>query len=67
MLLRAQILKTAFSKKRIDRYIEVDKLTKRSFQTNMEFLQFMKCAPTPPELVLELVLTHPELTRAEPS
>ena len=38
-----QILQTAFSKKRIDRFIDVDKLTKRSFQTNMEFLQFMKC------------------------
>jgi len=38
-----KILQTAFSKKKIDRYIEVDKLTKRSFQTNMEFLQFMKC------------------------
>merc|ERR1719160_2269202 len=38
-----KILQTAFSKKRIDRYIDVDKLTKRSFQTNMEFLQFMKC------------------------
>ena len=51
-----KILQTAFSKKRIDRFIDVDKLTKRSFQTNMEFLQFMKCywdmhAPngTPPE------------------
>lgn len=39
----AQILQTAFSKKKIDRYIDVDKLSKRSFQTNMEFLQFMKC------------------------
>ena len=38
-----KILQTAFSKKKIDRYIEVDKLTKRSFQYNMEFLQFMKC------------------------
>ena len=38
-----KILQTAFSKKRIDRFIDVDKLTKRSFQTNMEFLQFMKC------------------------
>ena len=39
---RVQILQTAFSKKKIDRYIEVDKLTKRSFQFNMEFLQFMR-------------------------
>ena len=38
-----KILQTAFSKKKIDRYIDVDKLTKKSFQTNMEFLQFMKC------------------------
>merc|ERR1719161_2090025 len=38
-----KILQTAFSKKRVDRYIDVDKLSKRSFQTNMEFLQFMKC------------------------
>ena len=37
-----KILQTAFSKKKIDRYIEVDKLTKRSFQFNMEFLQFMR-------------------------
>ena len=37
-----KILQNAFSKKKIDRYIEVDKLTKRSFQFNMEFLQFMK-------------------------
>lgn len=36
-------LQKAFSKKKIDRYIDVDKLSKRSFQTNMEFLQFMKC------------------------
>jgi len=32
-----------FTKKKIDRYIEVDKLIKRSFQYNMEFLQYMKC------------------------
>jgi len=38
-----KILQTAFSKKKIDRYIDVDKLSKRSFQFNMEFLQFMKC------------------------
>ena len=38
-----KILQTAFSKKRIDRAIEIDKLSKKSFQTNMEFLQFMKC------------------------
>ena len=38
-----KLLQTAFNKKKIDRYIEVDKLTKRSFQYNMEFLQFMKC------------------------
>ena len=38
-----KILQTAFSKKKIDRYIDVDKLSKRSFQYNMEFLQFMKC------------------------
>lgn len=38
----AQILQTAFSKKKIDRFIDVDKLTKKSFQFNMEFLQFMK-------------------------
>merc|ERR1719198_2468774 len=38
-----KILQTSFQKKRIDRFIDVDKLTKRSFQTNMEFLQFMKC------------------------
>ena len=38
-----KVLQTAFSKKKIDRYIDVDKLTKRSFQHNMEFLQFMKC------------------------
>lgn len=38
-----KILQTAFGKKKIDRFIEVDKLTKRSFQYNMEFLQFMKC------------------------
>ena len=37
-----KILQNAFSKKKIDRYIDVDKLTKRSFQFNMEFLQFMK-------------------------
>lgn len=34
-----KVLQTAFSKKRIDRFIDVDKLVKRSFQTNMEFLQ----------------------------
>jgi RP/EB family microtubule-associated protein len=51
-----KLLQTAFSKKRVDRFIDVDKLTKKSFQFNMEFLQFMKCywdmhAPngTPPE------------------
>jgi len=38
-----QILQTSFSKKKIDRYIDVDKLAKRSFQYNMEFAQFMKC------------------------
>ncbi|KAL1520430.1 hypothetical protein AB1Y20_022014 [Prymnesium parvum] len=38
-----KILQTAFGKKKIDRYIDVDKLTKRSFQYNMEFLQFIKC------------------------
>ena len=38
-----KLLQTAFNKKKVDRYIEVDKLTKRSFQYNMEFLQFMKC------------------------
>ena len=38
-----KILQTAFSKKKIDRFIEVNKMTKRSFQHNMEFLQFMKC------------------------
>lgn len=38
-----KILQTAFGKKKIDRYIDVDKLSKRSFQYNMEFLQFMKC------------------------
>ncbi|KAL3909544.1 MAG: hypothetical protein SGPRY_009388, partial [Prymnesium sp.] len=38
-----KILQTAFGKKKIDRFIEVDKLTKRSFQYNMEFLQFIKC------------------------
>ena len=38
-----KILQTAFSKKKIDRFIEVDKLVKKSFQFNMEFLQFMKC------------------------
>lgn len=38
-----KILQTAFSKKKIDRFIDVDKLSKRSFQTNMEFVQFMKC------------------------
>jgi len=38
-----KILQTAFSKKKIDRFIDVDKLSKRSFQYNMEFLQFMKC------------------------
>ena len=38
-----KILQTAFGKKKIERYIDVDKLTKRSFQYNMEFLQFMKC------------------------
>ena len=38
-----QLLQAGFNKKKIDRYIEVDKLTKRSFQFNMEFLQFMKC------------------------
>jgi len=38
-----KILQTAFSKKKIDRFIEVDKLCKRSFQFNMEFIQFMKC------------------------
>lgn len=38
-----KILQTAFSKKKIDRYIDVDKLSKKSFQYNMEFVQFMKC------------------------
>jgi len=38
-----KILQTSFSKKKIDRFIDVDKLSKRSFQTNMEFVQFMKC------------------------
>jgi len=38
-----RILQNAFTKKKIDRYIEVDRLTKRSFQSNMEFLQFIKC------------------------
>jgi len=38
-----KILQTSFGKKKIDRYIDVDKLCKRSFQYNMEFLQFMKC------------------------
>uniref|UniRef100_A0A7S0P206 Calponin-homology (CH) domain-containing protein n=1 Tax=Calcidiscus leptoporus TaxID=127549 RepID=A0A7S0P206_9EUKA len=38
-----KLLQTGFNKKKIDRYIEVDKLTKRSFQFNMEFLQYMKC------------------------
>jgi len=38
-----KILQKAFATKKIDRYIEVNKLVKRSFQYNMEFLQFMKC------------------------
>jgi len=38
-----KLLQSGFNKKKIDRYIEVDKLTKRSFQYNMEFLQYMKC------------------------
>jgi len=38
-----KVLQTAFGKKKIDRYIDVDKLCKRSFQYNMEFVQFMKC------------------------
>ncbi len=38
-----KLLQTGFTKKKIDRYVEVDKLIKRSFQYNMEFLQFMKC------------------------
>ena len=38
-----KLLQTAFSKNKIDRAIEVDKLSKKSFQMNMEFLQFMKC------------------------
>mmetsp|Transcript_28601 Transcript_28601/g.77469 ORF Transcript_28601/g.77469 Transcript_28601/m.77469 type:complete len:257 (-) Transcript_28601:221-991(-) len=38
-----KILQTSFGKKKIDRFVDVDKLTKRSFQHNMEFLQFMKC------------------------
>jgi len=37
-----KLLQNGFTKKKIDRYIDVDKLTKRSFQFNMEFLQFMK-------------------------
>jgi len=37
-----KVLQAGFNKKKIDRYIDVDKLTKRSFQFNMEFLQFMK-------------------------
>jgi len=35
-------LQSGFNKKKIDRFIDVDKLTKKSFQYNMEFLQFMK-------------------------
>ena len=38
-----QELQKAFNKKKVDRFIDVDKLSKRSFQTNMEFIQFMKC------------------------
>ena len=38
-----KLLQTAFSKNKIDRAIAVDKLSKKSFQMNMEFLQFMKC------------------------
>ena len=38
-----KVLQAAFTKKRIDRYIDVDKLSKKSFQYNMEFAQFMKC------------------------
>ena len=36
-------MQTSFNKKKIDRFIDVDKLSKRSFQYNMEFVQFMKC------------------------
>ena len=32
-------LQKAFSQKKIDRFIEIDKLSKKSFQTNMEFVQ----------------------------
>jgi len=37
-----RLLQGGFNKKKIDRFIEVDKLTKKSFQFNMEFLQFFK-------------------------
>mgnify|MGYP006162816481 CR=1 FL=1 len=37
-----KILQNAFSKKKIDRFIEVDKLVKKSFQFNMEFGRVLK-------------------------
>jgi len=36
-------LQAGFNRKKISQRIEVEKLTKRSFQFNMEFVQFMKC------------------------
>jgi len=37
-----KLLQKGFATKKIDRHIDVGRLTKRSFQYNMEFLQFMK-------------------------
>ena len=42
-----KILQTSFSKKKIERHIDVDKLVKRSFQMNMEFVQARAPSPAP--------------------
>jgi hypothetical protein len=39
-------LQKAFSQKKIDRFIEIDKLSKKSFQTNMEFVQARPPSPS---------------------
>merc|ERR1711988_604952 len=37
-----KVLQTALNKHKIDRYVEVDKLVKKSYQHNLELAQFMK-------------------------
>ena len=58
-----KILQTTFSKKRVDRYIDVDKLSKRSFQTNMEFLQLPWRRRQPSQKCIMKLHNHLEVNR----